>query len=154
MKVGSIDVHIVSDGQVRLDGGGLFGVVPRPLWRNLAVADRMNRVAMGLNCLLVRTGGKNVLVDTGVGAKHPPRRRALFAMTAGRLLRRLKGARFGGVGHRPRGIDSPALRPCRRLHQVSPGQAGAPPSPRPGTSSNSATGPRRPTPTIVPSQHI
>ena len=90
MKVGSIDVHIVSDGQVRLDGGGLFGVVPRPLWRNLAVADRMNRVAMGLNCLLVRTGGKNVLVDTGVGAKHPPRRRALFAMTAGRLLRRLK----------------------------------------------------------------
>ena len=90
MKVGNIDVHVVSDGQVRLDGGSLFGVVPRPLWQNLTATDRKNRVALGLNCLLVRTGGKNVLVDTGVGAKHPQRRRALFGMVAGRLLAGLK----------------------------------------------------------------
>ena len=90
MKIGNIDVHIISDGQVRLDGGSLFGVVPRPLWRNLAPVDRKNRVAIALNCLLVQTGDKNILIDTGVGAKHPPRRRALFAMAAGRLLPGLK----------------------------------------------------------------
>ena len=90
MKVGNIDLHLVSDGQVSLDGGSLFGVVPRSIWRNLATADRKNRVALGLNCLLIRTNGKNVLVDTGAGAKHPPRRRALFGMAAGKLLNGLK----------------------------------------------------------------
>ena len=90
MKIGNIDVHIISDGQVRLDGGSMFGVVPRPLWRPLVTPDRKNRVTIGLNCLLVRTADKNVLIDTGVGTKHPPRRRALFAMAAGRLLQGLK----------------------------------------------------------------
>ena len=90
MKIGNIDVHVISDGQVRLDGGSLFGVVPRTLWRNLTATDRKNRVSLGLNSLLVRSGGKNVLIDTGVGTKHPQRRRALFAMVAGRLLQGLK----------------------------------------------------------------
>ena len=90
MKVGTVDVRVISDGQVRLDGGSLFGVVPRTLWRNLVTVDRKNRATIGLNCLLVRTGDKNILVDTGVGTKHPPRRRTLFAMAAGRLMQGLK----------------------------------------------------------------
>ena len=90
MKVGKVDVRVISDGQVRLDGGSLFGVVPRTLWRNLVTTDRKNRATIGLNCLLVRTGDKNVLIDTGVGTKHPPRRRTLFAIAAGRLIRGLK----------------------------------------------------------------
>ena len=90
MKVGKVDVRVISDGQVRLDGGSLFGVVPRTLWRTLVAIDRKNRATIGLNCLLVRTGDKNILVDTGVGAKHPARRRALFAMAAGHLMQGLK----------------------------------------------------------------
>ena len=90
MKIGNIDIHLVSDGQIRLDGGGVYGVVPRAIWRNLATPDRKNRVTMGLNCLLIRTAGKNVLVDTGAGTKHPRRRRALFAMAAGQLSAGLK----------------------------------------------------------------
>ena len=90
MKVGNVEISLLSDGTIRLDGGALFGVVPKVIWNTLSRADRRNRVRMGLNCPLIRAGGKTILVDTGVGNKHPPRRRTMYDMRAGGLASDLR----------------------------------------------------------------
>src|SRR5918992_5294597 len=69
-----------------MEGGSMFGVVPKAIWGRMRPADRRNRVEMGLNCLLIRTDGKNVLVDTGVGTKHSQKVRTIFHMRAGELV--------------------------------------------------------------------
>src|SRR5215471_15125005 len=70
MKLGEFDVWILSDGTFALDGGQVFGVVPKVLWEKELAPDARNRVRMGLNCLLVRTGKQNILVETGIGARY------------------------------------------------------------------------------------
>ncbi|MCH7759794.1 MBL fold metallo-hydrolase [candidate division TA06 bacterium] len=70
MKFGEFEIHIVSDGVQRLDGGAMFGVVPKVLWEKTNPPDERNRILMGLNCLLVRAYGKNILMDTGIGGKE------------------------------------------------------------------------------------
>ncbi|HEV2494116.1 MAG TPA: MBL fold metallo-hydrolase [Terriglobia bacterium] len=69
MKLGKFDIAILSDGTFALDGGQMFGVVPKLLWEKKAPADLRNRIRMGLNCLLVRTGSENILIETGIGDK-------------------------------------------------------------------------------------
>ena len=73
MKLGQFEVEILSDGTLALDGGQMFGVVPKPLWERKLPADARNRVRLGLNCVLVRTGSKNILIETGVGDKFEPK---------------------------------------------------------------------------------
>ncbi|MDH4101015.1 MAG: MBL fold metallo-hydrolase [Nitrospirota bacterium] len=67
MQLGKIELFIVSDGTMRLDGGAMFGIVPKTLWEKVYPADDKNRILIALNCLLIKTGGKNILVDTGIG---------------------------------------------------------------------------------------
>ena len=67
--LGDFELTVVSDGTYFLDGGGFFGVVPKSLWSKKVAADPQNRVATGLNSLLVRTGKQNVLIETGIGNK-------------------------------------------------------------------------------------
>jgi len=67
--LGDFELTVVSDGTYLLDGGGFFGVVPKSLWSKKVTADEQNRVAAGLNSLLVRTGKQNVLIETGIGNK-------------------------------------------------------------------------------------
>lgn len=69
MKLGRFELVILSDGTFALDGGQMFGVVPKVLWEKCLPADARNRVRLGLNCLLVRAGGKNLIVETGIGDK-------------------------------------------------------------------------------------
>jgi glyoxylase-like metal-dependent hydrolase (beta-lactamase superfamily II) len=69
-RLGSLALHVVSDGVFRLDGGAMFGVVPKALWERAKPADAANRIAMGTNCLLIEAGRELVLVDTGIGDKH------------------------------------------------------------------------------------
>ncbi len=70
MKLGRFQLHRISDGELRLDGGAMFGIVPRVLWERKTEPDERNRVRLGLNCLLIRTGNENILVDTGCGNKY------------------------------------------------------------------------------------
>ena len=67
--LGDFELSIFSDGDYYLDGGALFGVVPKTLWQRRMQADEKNRIAVGMNSLLVRTGANTVLIETGMGNK-------------------------------------------------------------------------------------
>jgi glyoxylase-like metal-dependent hydrolase (beta-lactamase superfamily II) len=73
MRLGAFEIEIVSDGTFALDGGAMFSVVPRVVWERYFEPDEQNRIRIGLNALLVRTGRENVLVDTGIGFKWDAR---------------------------------------------------------------------------------
>ncbi|MDZ7362836.1 MAG: MBL fold metallo-hydrolase [candidate division KSB1 bacterium] len=80
MKLGDLDIFVVSDGLFRLDGGAMFGVVPRVLWERTDPPDEKNRILMGLNCLLVIRGNEKILIDTGVGDKFDEKFANMFGI--------------------------------------------------------------------------
>jgi glyoxylase-like metal-dependent hydrolase (beta-lactamase superfamily II) len=80
MKLGAFEIYPLSDGSFRLDGGAMFGVVPKALWQRCCAADELNRIPLSLTCLLIRAHGKNILVDTGLGSKEDPRFKEMFAV--------------------------------------------------------------------------
>lgn len=80
MKLGAFELYPVTDGRFRLDGGAMFGVVPKVLWEKCCAADELNRVPLSLTCLLIRAHGKNILVDTGLGSKEDHKFRRMFAV--------------------------------------------------------------------------
>ncbi len=67
-------IWALSDGRFALDGGAMFGIVPKPLWSKKIAADEQNRIPMALRCLLVQTGERLILVDTSVWIDHLRRR--------------------------------------------------------------------------------
>ncbi|MCL4467149.1 MAG: MBL fold metallo-hydrolase [Chloroflexi bacterium] len=91
MKLGQTELRFVSDGHFRLDGGMMFGIVPRVLWEKRFPPDEENRVGLELNCLLIRHGHELTLVDTGLGTNLPPRQlETVWGLTPGpRLLDKL-----------------------------------------------------------------
>jgi glyoxylase-like metal-dependent hydrolase (beta-lactamase superfamily II) len=70
----------------------VFGQVPKVAWENNVVTDRKNRITLGLNCLLLQVGGRNVLVDTGVGSKENDGDKENLGLVPSRLLKGLKSA--------------------------------------------------------------
>ncbi len=80
MRLGKLDLHIVSDGLAWMDGGGHFGLVPKVLWEKVVQADELNRIPMALNCLLVVSEGKRILVDTGFGDKLSAKERQIWSI--------------------------------------------------------------------------
>ncbi|HTX42326.1 MAG TPA: MBL fold metallo-hydrolase [Acidobacteriaceae bacterium] len=76
--LGEFELTVLSDGTYYLDGGAMFGVVPKPLWEKRAPADEQNRVLLGLNTVVVRTGKHTVAIETGIGNKLPDKMRAIF----------------------------------------------------------------------------
>lgn len=93
MLLGDLRADIVSDGSLRLDGGAMFGIVPRRVWEQISPPDEYNRIEVALNCLLLRRGGEVILVDTGAGSKWSEQQRARYGIEAGRLTENL--ARYG-----------------------------------------------------------
>ena len=72
MHFGEIEVLPVHGGNFYLDGGAMFGVVPKTLWEKKAPADERNRIRLAANSLLVRAAGKTIVVETGNGTKWDP----------------------------------------------------------------------------------
>ena len=64
-EVGELEVSLVSAGNVLLDGGAMFGVVPKPLWERQRRPDERNRIPLALNLLVIDDGRRKILVDTG-----------------------------------------------------------------------------------------
>jgi glyoxylase-like metal-dependent hydrolase (beta-lactamase superfamily II) len=68
--IGRLRVHAIQAGGQRLDGGAMFGVVPKPLWERRIAADERNRIQLGMRCLLIEHDVGLVLIDTGAGNKE------------------------------------------------------------------------------------
>ncbi len=68
-RVGDFELTICSDGDYLLDGGAMFGVVPKTMWSKRVLVDDQNRMLMGLNSVVVRTGTHTVVIETGIGNK-------------------------------------------------------------------------------------
>ncbi len=83
MNLGNWQLDTVDGGNLSLDGGVLFGIVPKVLWEKLAPPDAQNRVRVRNNCVLARDGRHTVLIDTGYGGKHMPLNRQFYRMDDG-----------------------------------------------------------------------
>ena len=85
MQFGDLTLTPLSDGIFRLDGGAMFGVVPKPLWEKRAPADEQNRIRLGLRPLLVQ-GEKTLLIDAGIGDKMDAKSIDIYAIDRSRNL--------------------------------------------------------------------
>ncbi|MGQ9470604.1 MAG: MBL fold metallo-hydrolase [Candidatus Aminicenantales bacterium] len=73
LAVGKFEIYALREGFFYLDGGAMFGVVPKVLWEKKVPADSLNRICLATNSLLIRSPEANVLVETGLGTKLPPK---------------------------------------------------------------------------------
>ena len=71
MKIGDYEIHSIETGTFALDGGAMFGIVPKTIWDKKLTADESNRIDMALRCMLITGNNRNILVDTGIGNKFP-----------------------------------------------------------------------------------
>ena len=103
-RVGDLTVHALEAGIVRLDGGAMFGVVPKPLWEKRIPSDTRNRIPLALRCLLIETGDALVLVDTGVGNKEDEKFVDIYGVDNEGSPTRLEDA-IREAGHQPEDVD-------------------------------------------------
>jgi glyoxylase-like metal-dependent hydrolase (beta-lactamase superfamily II) len=75
--LGDFELIFCTDGTYLLDGGAMFGVVPKTLWQKRIPADPLNRILLGLNTTVVRTGRHTVVIETGLGNKQSPKMREI-----------------------------------------------------------------------------
>ena len=80
MRIGPYDIHPLDTGTFALDGGAMFGVVPRTLWEKTNPPDARNRITMAARALLLTGGGRTILVDTGNGGKFNEKLRTIYRM--------------------------------------------------------------------------
>ena len=78
--VGRLRCHTLEGGIQRLDGGAMFGIVPKPLWEKRAAPDERNRITLALRCLLVEHPDGPILMDTGVGDKDDAKFRDIYGI--------------------------------------------------------------------------
>jgi len=103
-QVGEIRIHTIEAGRIHLDGGAMFGVVPKPLWERRIPADAKNRIPIALRCLLIEAPGALILVDTGVGNKEDEKFGQIFSLeNEGNPTRLEDGIRAAGFS--PEEID-------------------------------------------------
>jgi len=97
MQVGSIRIHGIEAGVQQLDGGAMFGVVPKPLWERRIPADNRNRIPLAMRCLLVEAPNALVLIDTGAGNKYDEKFGDIYGISnAGEPTRLEDGIRHAG----------------------------------------------------------
>lgn len=86
MQIGDYRVEIIPDTEFRLDGGAMFGVVPRNLWSQVCPPDDQNRIRMNMNCVFIDTGTEKVMIETGIGDKWSAKEIAIYGIERERLL--------------------------------------------------------------------
>ena len=90
MNFGTTSVNIVSDGTFLVDGGCIFGQVPKSQWELHAKPDRRNRIRLGINSLLIQTPQANILVDTGAGSKRTEALKESHGLNGNKLIKGLR----------------------------------------------------------------
>lgn len=86
VQLGRFDLQTLNGGQFRIDGGTMFGVVPRVLWERQFPADDQHRIAQRCSCLLVRSEDRIVVIDTGYGSKLPDKQQQQISAECGEPL--------------------------------------------------------------------
>ena len=97
--LGDLELTVLSDGTYLLDGGAMFGVVPKPLWEKRIPANERNQILLGTNTVVVRTGKHTVVIETGIGNKLSEKQRSIFD------AKQLLMASFGAAGIRVEEVD-------------------------------------------------
>jgi glyoxylase-like metal-dependent hydrolase (beta-lactamase superfamily II) len=85
MEAGNIEITPIEYGRFKLDGGAMFGVVPKPLWERVALPDDENRIDMATRGMLIRAGARKILVDTGIGDKMSEKLNRIYAVDFSRF---------------------------------------------------------------------
>jgi glyoxylase-like metal-dependent hydrolase (beta-lactamase superfamily II) len=80
VRFGRFQIDIFSDGTFKIDGGAMFGVVPKVMWGQHKEADELNRITMDMNCVLIRDVDHVVLVETGAGSKLSEKQRGIYGI--------------------------------------------------------------------------
>src|SRR5262249_11317922 len=102
VNLGNWQLDTVDGGLLSLDGGVLFGIVPKMVWQNVVAADSSNRVKVRNSCVLARDGHNTVLIDTGYGGKHVPLDKNFYQMEEGAPVCRS----LADLGVHPEEIDA------------------------------------------------
>jgi glyoxylase-like metal-dependent hydrolase (beta-lactamase superfamily II) len=103
-KLGRFTLHTIDAGSQKLDGGAMFGVVPKPLWEKRIAADERNRIPLAMRCLLVETPDALVLIDNGAGNKEDAKFHDIYGIeNAGAPTRLEDGLR--ALGFAPDDVD-------------------------------------------------
>ena len=97
--LGDFDLTVLTDGAYYLDGGAMFGVIPKPLWEKRARADAKNRILLGTNTVVVRNGKHTVVIETGIGNKLAPKQQEIYENKA------LLPSAFAAAGIRLEDVD-------------------------------------------------
>ncbi len=80
MQIGDYRIEIIPDCEFSLDGGAMFGVVPRVLWERVCPPDELNRIKLTCNCLFIDTGKEKILIETGMGEKWSEKETAIYGI--------------------------------------------------------------------------
>jgi len=86
MQFGDLELTPLFDGYLRLDGGAMFGTVPKPLWQKRAPADDKNRITLAMRPLLVRSAAGLMLIDAGIGDKMDEKSTTIYGIDRSRNL--------------------------------------------------------------------
>lgn len=86
MQLGDYRVEIIPDTEFHLDGGAMFGVIPRALWANICPPDDQNRIRMNMNCMFIEAGKEKILIETGIGEKWSQKLLSMYGIQRQRPL--------------------------------------------------------------------
>ncbi|HMO82402.1 MAG TPA: MBL fold metallo-hydrolase [Pyrinomonadaceae bacterium] len=101
MEFGGFRIEIIPDTEFWLDGGAMFGVVPRVLWERVCPPDELNRIKQQMNCVFIDTGNEKVLIETGIGEKWTEKETKIYGIRRERPFARTL---FEKTGCRPEDI--------------------------------------------------
>ena len=102
VTLGRLRLHALQAGGQKLDGGAMFGVVPKPLWERRIPADERNRIQLGMRCLLIEHESGLVLIDTGSGNKENAKFHDIYGIeNAGANGRTALEDALADLGHAP-----------------------------------------------------
>lgn len=80
MNLGDYRIEIIPDSEFRLDGGAMFGVVPRVVWERVSPPDKLNRIRLQMNCVFIETPTEKILIETGIGEKWTEKQTNMYGI--------------------------------------------------------------------------
>ena len=124
MRFGQFQLSVIRECTFKLDGGAMFGVVPKPLWSRALPADELNRVLLACNLLLIETPSGRVLVETGMGDRWPDRERDRYEVVEEKAIPGKQRIVLRALaGHGPKRLGGAAFDEQRDRDEIHIGHA-------------------------------